>query len=241
MSEVAGRMSIQQGARWLEKPGDGRGVLLGGVPGVLPARVMILGGGVVGTEAARMASGLGADVTILDVDLARLRYLADIMPANVNTLMSTEHNIRGLLDSHDLIIGAVLIHGSRAPMLITRDMLQAMRPGSVIIDVDVDQGGCVETSRPTNHEEPVFTLDGILHYCVPNMPGAVPYTSTLALTNATLPAALQLAELGWRTAGRLDPYLQKGLNIISGEIVYEGVAAAFGYSSGDLQEHLSAK
>ena len=227
MSEVAGRMAIQEGARWLEKPAGGRGILLGGVPGVLPARVMILGGGTVGTEAARMAAGLGADVTILDVDLPRLRYLAEVLPPNVRTLFSTRHNIERLLPTTDLIVGAVLITGGRAPHLITRDMLANMRPGSVIIDVDVDQGGCVETSHPTNHEQPVFTVDGVLHYCVPNMPGAVPYTSTLALTNATLSFALAIADRGWQEACKDDARLARGLNIVDGDVVYEAVARTF--------------
>ncbi|MFT7160467.1 MAG: alanine dehydrogenase, partial [Bacteroidia bacterium] len=187
MSEVAGRMSVQEGAKYLEKPSGGLGILLGGVPGVRPAKVMILGGGIVGMNAAKMASGLGADVTILDLSLPRLRYLDDIMPANVNTYMSNEYNIRELISSHDLIIGAVLIPGAKAPNLITKDMLKEMRPGTVLVDVAVDQGGCIETCKPTTHENPTYEIDGILHYCVANMPGAVPYTSTLALTNATLP------------------------------------------------------
>ncbi len=197
MSEVAGRMAVQEGAKYLEKPLGGRGILLGGVPGVRPAKVLILGGGIVGTQAAKMAAGLGADVTIMDISLPRLRYLADIMPANVNTYMSSELNIRDLLSSHDLIVGAVLIHGAKAPHLITREMLKLMRPGTVIVDVAVDQGGCIETCKPTTHENPTYVIDEILHYCVANMPGAVPYTSTLALTNATLPYALKLANNGW--------------------------------------------
>jgi alanine dehydrogenase len=227
MSEVAGRMAIQEGAKYLEKPSGGRGILLGGVPGVRPAKVMILGGGIVGTHAAKMAAGLGADVTILDISLPRLRYLADIMPANVNTYMSSEYNIRDLLSSHDLVIGAVLIPGAKAPHLITRDMLKLMRPRTVVIDVAVDQGGCIETCKPTTHENPTYIVDDILHYCVANMPGAVPYTSTLALTHATLPYALQLADLGWEKACRNNPELMKGLNIVRGQVVYEGVAAAF--------------
>lgn len=227
MSEVAGRMAIQEGAKYLEKPSGGRGILLGGVPGVRPAKVMILGGGVVGTHAAKMAAGLGADVTILDISLPRLRYLADIMPANVNTYMSSEYNIRDLLSSHDLVIGAVLIPGAKAPHLITRDMLKLMRPRTVVIDVAVDQGGCIETCKPTTHENPTYVVDDILHYCVANMPGAVPYTSTLALTHATLPYALQLADRGWEKACRNNPELMKGLNIVRGQVVYEGVAAAF--------------
>jgi len=200
MSEVAGRMSIQEGAKYLEKPMGGRGILLGGVPGVRPAKVMILGGGVVGTNAAKMAAGLGADVTIMDVSLPRLRYLDDIMPANVNTFMSNEYNIRELLPSHDLIVGAVLIPGAKAPHLITKEMLKEMNPGTVLVDVAVDQGGCIETCRPTTHQDPTYVIDDVLHYCVANMPGAVPYTSTLALTNATLPYALELDNKGWKKA-----------------------------------------
>lgn len=227
MSEVAGRMSVQEGAKYLEKPSGGLGILLGGVPGVRPAKVMILGGGIVGMNAAKMASGLGADVTILDLSLPRLRYLDDIMPANVNTYMSNEYNIRELISSHDLIIGAVLIPGAKAPNLITKDMLKEMRPGTVLVDVAVDQGGCIETCKPTTHENPTYEIDGILHYCVANMPGAVPYTSTLALTNATLPFAIQLANKGWKIACYENKQLKKGLNIVKGEVVYEGVSNAF--------------
>ncbi|MDP4680888.1 MAG: alanine dehydrogenase [Cyclobacteriaceae bacterium] len=227
MSEVAGRMSIQEGAKYLEKPSGGRGILLGGVPGVRPAKVMILGGGIVGMNAAKMAAGLGADVTILDVSLPRLRYLEDIMPANVNTFMSNEFNIRELIGTHDLIIGAVLIPGAKAPHLITKDMLKDMRPGTVLVDVAVDQGGCIETCKPTTHENPTYEIDGILHYCVANMPGAVPYTSTLALTNATLPYALQLANKGWKSACQDNKALKKGLNIVNGQVVYKAVAEAY--------------
>ncbi|MCP2045216.1 alanine dehydrogenase [Pontibacter sp. HSC-36F09] len=227
MSEVAGRMSIQQGAKYLEKPLKGRGILLGGVPGVRPAKVMILGGGIVGTNAAKMAAGMGADVTILDTNLARLRYLDDIMPANVNTFMSNEYNIRELLPTHDLIIGAVLIPGAKAPRLITREMLKEMRPGTVVVDVAVDQGGCIETCKPTTHENPTFIIDDVVHYCVANMPGAVPYTSTLALTNATLPYAIQLANKGWKKACADSEELKKGLNVVQGKVVYKGVAEAF--------------
>lgn len=228
MSEVAGRMAIQQGAKYLEKPMKGRGILLGGVPGVSPAKVLVLGGGIVGTQAAKMAAGLGADVTILDVSLERLRYLADIMPANVSTMMSNEYNIRELIGTHHLIVGAVLIHGAKAPHLITRDMLKEMQPGTVLVDVAVDQGGCIETCRPTTHEDPVYIIDDILHYCVANMPGAVPYTSTLALTNATLPYALELANKGWEKATKDNEGLKKGLNVVGGKVVYEAVAQAFG-------------
>lgn len=227
MSEVAGRMAVQEGAKYLEKPLQGRGILLGGVPGVRPAKVMILGGGVVGTNAAKMAAGMGADVTILDLNLQRLRYLDDVMPANVNTFMSSEYNIRELIATHDLIIGAVLIPGAKAPHLITKDMLKEMQPGTVLVDVAVDQGGCIETCKPTTHQDPTFIIDDVVHYCVANMPGAVPYTSTLALTNATLPYAIQLANKGWKQACNDNEELKLGLNVINGEIVYKGVADAF--------------
>ncbi|GAB3223066.1 alanine dehydrogenase [Spirosoma arcticum] len=228
MSEVAGRMAIQEGAKYLEKPLKGRGILLGGVPGVKPANVLILGGGIVGTQAAKMAAGLGAHVTIMDVSLPRLRYLSDIMPPNVQTMMSNEYNIREMIKVCDLIVGAVLIPGAKAPHLITRDMLKIMRPGTVLVDVAVDQGGCIETCRPTTHEDPTFIIDGVVHYCVANMPGAVPYTSTLALTNATLPYALQLANKGWQQACRDNMDLRLGLNVVEGKVVYKGVADAFG-------------
>ena len=227
MSEVAGRMSIQEGAKFLEKPAKGKGILLGGVPGVEPAKVMVLGGGIVGMQAARMAAGFGAKVTILDLNLNRLRYLSETMPSNVTTLYSSEYNIRRLIKDHDLIIGAVLIPGAKAPKLITRDMLKDMQPGSVLVDVAVDQGGCFETTRPTTHEDPIFIIDDIVHYCVANMPGAVPMTSTIALTNATLPFALQLASKGWQKACKENPSLQLGLNIVQGKVVYKGVADAF--------------
>ncbi len=227
MSEVAGRMSIQEGAKYLEKPMQGRGILLGGVPGVRPAKVLILGGGIVGTNAAKMAAGLGGDVTVMDINLDRLRYLDDILPANVDTFMSSEYNIRSLISTHDLIVGAVLIPGAKAPKLITRDMLKEMRPGTVLVDVAVDQGGCIETCKPTTHESPTYVIDNVLHYCVANMPGAVPYTSTLALTNATLPYALQLAKLGWKQACRQSNPLKLGLNVVQGDVVYQSVAEAF--------------
>jgi alanine dehydrogenase len=227
MSEVAGRMAIQQGAKYLEKPQKGRGVLLGGVPGVPPAKVLVLGGGVVGTQAAKMAAGLGAMVTILDVSLKRLRYLSDVMPANVITMYSNELTIRRLIKNHDLIVGAVLIPGAKAPSLITRDMLKEMRSGTVIVDVAVDQGGCIETCKPTTHDDPVFIIDEVVHYCVANMPGAVPYTSTVALTNATLPYALQLAEKGWKKACQDNQELKMGLNVVNGKVVYQGVSEAF--------------
>ncbi len=239
MSEVAGRMSIQEGAKYLEKPMQGRGILLGGVPGVRPAKVMILGGGIVGTNAAKMAAGLGADVTILDNNLNRLRYLDDILPANVNTFMSSEYNIRSLIDTHDLIVGAVLIPGAKAPKLITRNMLSKMRPGTVLVDVAVDQGGCIETCHPTTHEDPTFLVDDVLHYCVANMPGAVPYTSTLALTNATLPYAMLLANLGWQKACVTSAPLQAGLNVVNSDVVYPSVAEAFDLPHVPVEEHLS--
>ena len=232
MSEVAGRMAIQEGAKYLEKPQKGRGVLLGGVPGVPPAKVMILGGGVVGTQAAKMAAGLGAQVTILDINLQRLRYLADVMPANVTTRFSNEYTIRKMIKDHDLIVGAVLIPGAKAPSLVTREMLKEMCPGTVLVDVAVDQGGCIETCKPTTHEDPIYIIDDIVHYCVANMPGAVPYTSTIALTNATLPYAIKLADMGWEKACQLDKGLRNGLNVVNGKVVHKGVADAF-----DLEFH----
>lgn len=227
MSEVAGRMSIQEGAKYLEKTYGGYGVLLGGVPGVLPAKVLILGGGIVGTEAAKMAAGLGADVTIMDISLKRLRYLDDIMPANVKTMMSNDYNIREMVQTHDLIIGAVLIPGAKAPHLVTRDMLKTMRPGTVMADIAVDQGGCFETTHATTHADPTFVIDDVLHYCVANMPGAVPRTSTIALTNATLPYAIDIAEKGWKQACTDNLSLRKGLNVVDGKVVYRGVSEAF--------------
>ena len=239
MSEVAGRMAIQEGAKYLEKPAKGRGVLLGGVPGVAPGKVLILGGGIVGTQAAKMAAGLGANVTILDINLERLRYLADVMPQNVTTLYSNEFNIRRLIKNHDLIIGAVLIPGAKAPKLISRAMLKDMRPGTVLIDVAVDQGGCIETCRPTTHNNPTYIIDEVVHYCVANMPGAVPYTSTIALTNATLPYALQLADKGWKKACQDDRSLKLGLNIIQGKVVYKGVAEAFNLKLHNVEDFLN--
>lgn len=238
MSEVAGRMSIQEGAKYLEKPLKGKGILLGGVPGVPPAQVLVLGGGIVGTQAAKMAAGFGAKVTIMDVSLARLRYLADVMPANVTTVMSNHYNIKEAITKADLVIGAVLIPGAKAPHLITRDMLKLMSPGTVVVDVAVDQGGCIETCTPTTHENPTFIIDDIVHYCVANMPGAVPYTSTLALTNATLPYALQLANKGWKKACIENEELKKGLNIAKGKIVYKGVADAWGLPLSELESIL---
>jgi alanine dehydrogenase len=238
MSEVAGRMAIQEGAKYLEKPLKGRGILLGGVPGVRPAKVLIMGGGVVGTNAAKMAAGMGADVTIMDVNLQRLRYLDDVLPANVNTFMSNEYNIREMLGRVDLIIGAVLIPGGKAPHLITRDMLKEMRPGTVLVDVAVDQGGCIETCKPTTHEDPTYIIDDVVHYCVANMPGAVPYTSTLALTNATLPYAIQLANKGWVKACQENRDLALGLNIIKGDVVYDAVAEAYGLEHVPFEKYL---
>jgi alanine dehydrogenase len=227
MSEVAGRMSVQQGAKYLEKPQHGRGVLLGGVPGVKPAQVLILGGGIVGYNAAKMAAGLGALVTIMDVNVNRLRQLNEILPANVSTVFSNHYNISQAIKESDLIIGAVLIPGAKAPVLISKDMLKSMKPGTVLIDVAVDQGGCIETCQPTTHDQPTYVIDNIVHYCVANMPGAVPYTSTLALTNVTLPYIVQLANKGWKKACDENPELKKGLNLIEGKIVYKGVAEAF--------------
>ena len=228
MSEVAGRMATQEGCYFLERPRGGKGKLMGGVPGVKPAKVFVIGAGVVGTAAARTAAGMGADVTICDISLPRLAYLADVMPRNVKTLMSSEYNIREELKSADLVVGSVLIPGAKAPKLVTREMLALMEPGSVLVDVAIDQGGCLETSHPTTHEEPTYYVDGILHYCVANIPGAVPYTSTLALTNATLPYALQLADKGWRKACADNEELRKGLNVVEGKVVYKEVAEAWG-------------
>ncbi len=238
MSEVAGRMAIQEGAKYLEKPLKGRGILLGGVPGVKPAKVLILGGGIVGANAAKIAAGMGADVTIMDVNLNRLRYLDDVMPKNVHTMVSNEYSIREMVKDHDLIVGAVLIPGAKAPMLVTRDMLRTMRPGTVLVDVAVDQGGCIETCTPTTHENPTFIIDDVVHYCVANMPGAVPYTSTLALTNATLPYAIRLANLGWKKACQENLDLKKGLNVIKGEVVYKGVADTFNLPLSDVSKFL---
>ena len=228
MSEVAGRMAIQAGAQWLERSRGGSGILLGGVPGVERAQVLILGGGVVGTQAARMACGLGADVILMDVNIDRLRYLDDVMPKNCHLVFSTPFALRSYLPKADLIIGAVLIPGAAAPKLIRREDLKLMKPGTVIVDVAIDQGGCIETCRPTTHADPVYTVDGVLHYCVANMPGAVPRTSTFALTNATLPYTLRLAKLGAAAAIREDAALRSAANVISGKIVYKAVADAFG-------------
>jgi len=227
MSEVAGRMAVQEGAKYLEKVFGGSGILLGGVPGVLPAEVVIIGGGVVGTNAAKMAAGLGAHVTLLDVSLDRLRYLSDVLAANVDPLYSNRHNILEQIKKADLVIGAVLLPGAKAPNLVKRGDLKLMKPGSVIVDVAVDQGGCIETTKPTTHENPTYVVDGIIHYAVANMPGGVPRTSTLALTNATFPYAKRLARLGWKDACKKDPSLALGLNVVEGKVVYPGVAEAF--------------
>lgn len=227
MSEVAGKMSVQEGAKYLEKPMEGRGILLGGVPGVEPADVLVLGGGIVGSNAARLAAGLGAQVTIMDIDLYRLRYLADVMPANVRCVYSNPEAIRRHLSEADLVIGAVLIPGARCPMLVPRDYLSLMQPGAVIVDVGVDQGGCCETTRPTTHGDPTYVVDGIVHYGVTNMPGAVGRTSTFALTNATMPYLLKLAEMGWEKAAAEDPGLALGINMYRGKITNRPVAEAF--------------
>lgn len=228
MSEVAGRMAPQEGAKYLEKVMGGRGVLLGGVPGTGPAEVIVLGGGIVGTNAAKIAAGFGARVTIFDNNLYRLRYLDDVMPKNVTTMMSNEYYIRAALPKADLVIGAVLIPGAKAPHLITKDMLSIMKEGSVVVDVSVDQGGCIETCKPTTHANPTYVVDGVLHYCVANMPGAVPHTSTLALTNATLPYAVEIASKGYEKAIKTNNEIKLGLNVIDGKITYKGVADAFG-------------
>ena len=227
MSEVAGRMAVQEGAKYLEKVFGGSGILLGGVPGVTPGEVVIIGGGVVGINAAKMAAGLGARVTILEISLERLRYLDDVLPANVTTLYSNRHNILDSIKRADLVVGAVLLPGAKAPHLVKREDLKLMKPGSVIVDVAVDQGGCVETIKPTTHENPTYFVDGILHYAVANMPGGVPRTSTLALTNATLSYGLRLARDGWKKACRDDLPLKLGLNVVEGKVVYPGVAEAF--------------
>ena len=227
MSEVAGRMAIQQGAKYLEKPIKGRGVLLGGVPGVPPGKVLVLGAGVVGVQAAKMAAGLGAHVTILDINMKRLRYVNDVMPSHVVTEFSSVYNIKKHIKNHDLIIGAVLIPGAKAPNLITREMLKEMHPGTVLVDVAVDQGGCFETTRPTTHDDPTFIIDDIVHYCVANMPGAVPYTSTLALTNVTLPYVLKLANMGWEKACEQNADLRSGLSIVKGEVVAKELLEVF--------------
>jgi alanine dehydrogenase len=227
MSEIAGRMAIQEGAKYLENTYGGKGMLLSGVPGVEPAIVMIIGGGVVGTNAAKIAAGLGARVFLLDVNLERLRYLSDIMPSNVVTTVSNPENTRKLLKEADLVVGAVLRHGAITPQLITREMLKLMKKGSVIVDVAIDQGGCIETAKPTTHDDPVYVVDGIIHYCVANMPGAVSLTSTKALINATLPYALDIADKGYKKAAQENPEIARGINIIKGKVTHKGVAEAF--------------
>lgn len=239
MSEVAGRMAIQEGAKYLERPMGGRGVLLGGVPGVPPANVVVLGGGVAGTNAAKMAAGLGANVTVLDINIDRLRYLDDVMPANVRTLMSNYYNIRSAVSEADLVVGAVLRAGAKTPVLIDREMLKLMRPRTVIVDIAVDQGGCFETTRPTTHTEPTFVEEGVIHYCVANMPGAVACTSTYALTNATAPYAVQLANNGWKQALQDSPALLKGLNVASGTVTLPEVADLFGYKCVSAEKMLN--
>jgi len=228
MSEVAGRMAIQQGAKYLEMAQGGHGVLLGGVPGVDPGTVVVIGGGVVGTNAAKMACGLGAKVYVLDMNLDRLRYLSDVMPANCFPLMSSPATIRELVQRADVVVGAVLIPGAKAPRLVTRDMLKTMKKGAVLVDVAVDQGGCFETTKATTHSQPTYVVDGVVHYCVANMPGAVPKTSTMALTNATLPYAVQLADQGWKRAMRESVEIRLGANVVVGRVTYRGVAEAFG-------------
>jgi alanine dehydrogenase len=239
MSEVAGRMAVQEGAKYLEKLYGGRGVLLGGVPGVAPAKVVILGGGIVGINSAKMAAGMGAKVVILDISLERLRYLSDVMPANVQLIFSNRHNILEQITTADLVVGGVLIPGAKAPRLIRREDLKVMQPGSVIVDVAIDQGGCVETIKATTHENPTYIVEGVIHYGVANMPGGVPRTSTLALTNATLPYAKQLATKGWKPALKESAALRKGLNMYDGKVTYPGVAEAFGLELHDPEAALS--
>jgi alanine dehydrogenase len=241
MSEVAGPHGRAEGAKYLEKLYGGRGVLLGGVPGVAPAKVVILGGGIVGINAAKMAAGLGAKVVLLDINLDRLRYLSDVMPANVQLIYSNHQNVREQISTADLVVGAVLIPGAKAPKLVRREDLRLMRPGAVIVDVAVDQGGCIETIKPTTHENPTYTVDGIIHYGVANMPGGVPRTSTLALTNATLPYALQLANKGWRRAVQDNSALMKGVNVVDGRVTYRAVAESFNLDYTDPAELLVAE
>jgi alanine dehydrogenase len=238
MSEVAGRMAIQEAAKYLEMEYGGEGVLLGGVPGVEPATVLVIGAGTVGTHAAKMACGLGARVYVVDSCLSRLRYLSDVMPKNCFLLISSPETIRRLLREADAVIGSVLIPGAKAPKLVTRDMLKLMKKGSVLVDVAIDQGGCFETSRATTHKEPIYTIDGIIHYCVGNMPGAVAKTSTLALTNATLPYAVEIANKGWKRAMKENPEIKKGANVIKGHVTFQGVADAFGLKLADIEKFL---
>ena len=239
MSEVAGKMAIQAGAKYLEKTYGGSGILLSGVPGVGPGTVLIIGGGIAGTNAAKVACGLGAKVYLLDTNLERLRYLSDVMPPNCFTLMSNPATIRRLLKEADLVVGAVLITGAVAPKLISRDMLKLMKKGAVIVDVSIDQGGCVETAKPTTHDDPIYEVDGIVHYCVANIPGAVSYTSTKALTNATLPYALEIADKGYKNAAKENPEIAKGINILKGKVTYKGVSDAFGLEYEPLEALLS--
>lgn len=238
MSEVAGRMAVQAGAKYLERYHGGRGLLLGGVPGVPPADVVILGGGVVGINAAKMAAGMGAHVRILDISLTRLRYLSDVMPANVDLIYSNRYNILEQLTHADLLIGAVLLPGAKAPNLVKRDDLKRMKKGAVIVDVAVDQGGCVETIHPTTHQDPIYEVEGVVHYGVANMPGGVPRTSTLALTNATFPYAARIARLGWKKACQTEPSLAYGLNVVEGKVTYPGVAEAFGLEHTPVEQML---
>jgi len=228
MSEVAGRMAAQQGAKYVERSQGGRGILMGGVPGVAPATVLVLGGGVVGTHAAQMCCGLGAKVYLLDMNLARLRYLAEIMPKNCFPMMSSPATVRELVQEADVVVGAVLLHGAKAPKLVSRDMLKTMKKGAVLVDVAIDQGGCFETSKATTHADPIYEVDGIVHYCVANMPGAVPLTSTMALTNATLPYAVAIANQGWKQVAKNDAGIREGFNVVEGAVCYKGVADAFG-------------
>ncbi len=239
MSEVAGRMAAQEAAKYAERTQGGRGILLGGVPGVLPAMVLVLGGGIVGTHAAQMACGLGARVYLLDTNLERLRHLAEIMPKNCFPIMSSPATIRELVQEADVVIGAVLLHGAKAPRLISREMLKTMKPGAVMVDVAIDQGGCFETSRATTHSEPTFVVDGVVHYCVANMPGAVPLTSTIALTNATLPYAAKIADEGWPEIVNVKHGVREGLNIVLGKVTYKGVAEAFALEYTSIEDAFS--
>ena len=236
MSEVAGRMAIQQGAKYLEMAQGGRGVLLGGVPGVDPGTVLIIGGGVVGIHAAKMACGLGAKVYILDMNLERLRYLSDVMPANCFPLMANPATVRKLVKEADVVVGAVLVAGAKAPKLVSREMLKTMKQGAILVDVAIDQGGCFETSKATTHGDPIYTVDGVVHYCVANMPGAVAKTSTVALTNATLPYAVEIANKGWLLAMQENPEIKMGANVVRGEVTYQGVAEAFNLAFTPIDE-----
>jgi alanine dehydrogenase len=238
MSEVAGRMALQQGAKYLERAQGGHGVLLGGVPGVDPGNVVVIGGGIVGVNAAKMACGLGAKVYILDMNLDRLRYLSDIMPANCFMLYSSPATLRDLITRADVVVGAVLIPGAKAPKLITREMLKTMKPGAVLVDVAIDQGGCFETSKATTHSDPIYEVEGVVHYCVANMPGAVPRTSTMALTNATLPYAVQIANKGWKKAMQENPEIKYGANVVDGQVTYKAVADAFGLGYTPIDEFI---